>query len=336
MNNKELLDRTLLKTCAKKLAAMGKSWFGGLAAGREYHDFRKAGFAGNVLVREILQVSRRAKALLAGLGLLVLVVLPGTAWMWQKGYNLEQAGLKITSVFVGIQIEPGMVAIPGGTFHQGDVEELGDSWRHPMRAVTMQPFSMGKYEVTFEEYDRFAIATGRDLPNDQKWGRGRRPVINVSWEEARDYADWLSRQTGQPYRLPTESEWEYAARSGKKQEAWAGTSDESQLGEYAVYIENSGNRTAEVGSKQPNAFAAHDLSGNVMEWVEDCLHGNYQGAPNDGSPWLEAHGGDCSLRVIRGGSWVSDPDNLRTSFRNWLTADARLNDLGFRLVQDTP
>lgn len=334
--NKKLVDRTLLATRAKKWAAMDKPWFGGLATGREYHDFMKAGNSCNALVREFLQVSRRARALWAGLGLLILVVLAGTTWLWQKGFNLEQAGLKITSVFVGIQIKPEMVAILGGTFRQGDVEQFGEVWRNPVREVTIQPFAMGKYEVTFEEYDRFAIATGRDLPNDQKWGRGRRPVMNVSWEEAKAYADWLSKQTGQQYRLPTESEWEYAARSGKKQDAWAGTSDESQLGEYAVYIENSGNRTAEVGSKQPNTFGVHDLSGNVWEWVEDCFHATYHKAPIDGTAWLETDGGDCTMRMYRGGGWNIHTEFLRTTWSRVRGAADTRGSIGFRLVQGTP
>jgi formylglycine-generating enzyme required for sulfatase activity len=227
-----------------------------------------------------------------------------------------------------------MVQISGGSFQQGDVERLGELWRNPVHPVTVKPFAMGKYEVTFEEYDRFAIATGRPLPGDQGWGRGKRPVINVSWDDAKRYADWLSRQTGRRYRLPTESEWEYAARNGAKQEVWAGTSEESQLGEYAVFIDNSGNRTAEVGTTKANGLALHDLAGNVWEWVEDCAHGNYAGAPTDGSAWLGAQGGDCNLRVFRGGSWSHEPVNLRSSTRNWSDADARSNDIGFRLAQD--
>lgn len=212
------------------------------------------------------------------------------------------------SLVVSIHIPPEMVPIPNGTYRQGGESDF-------IPEVNIQAFAMGKHEVTFEEYDRFAIATNRPFPNDQAWGRGPRPVINVSWEEARAYAAWLAGETGQRYRLPTESEWEYAARSGAKQETWAGTSEENQLGIYAVFSENSGGKTAEVGSKQSNAFGLYDMSGNVWEWVEDCLHANYKGAPTDGSAWLEATGGDCSLRVVRGGAWFFTPDALRSSNR---------------------
>jgi formylglycine-generating enzyme required for sulfatase activity len=280
-------------------------------------------------------MARMAAVAIAGL---VLIVIGGTTWLWQKGYNLDQAGLKVQSLFVSIHVDPEqmgwMKKIDGGSFKQGDVERLGESWRNPVRPVTIKPFAMGRYEVTFEEYDRFAIATGRRLPEDQDWGRGRRPVINVSWDDAKAYAEWLSKQTGKRYRLPTESEWEYAARSGSKQEVWAGTSEESQLGEYAVFFNNSGSRTAEVGGKEKNDFGFYDLSGNVWEWVEDCAHATYRGAPEDGSAWLETNEGDCGRRVVRGGSWLDRPEGLRVSYRGGNSADLRDNYFGFRLAQD--
>ena len=274
---------------------------------------------------------RIAAVIVAGV---LLLLIGGTTWLWQKGYTIDQASLKVKSLFVGIHQEPDMVPVQSGTFQMGDVEQLGDSWRNPVHPVTIESFKLGKYEVTFDEYDRFAIATGRDLPNDQKWGRGQSPVINVSWDDAKAYAVWLSDQTGQRYRLPTESEWEYAARSGAKQETWAGTSSESQLGEYVVFIDNSGNRTAEVGTKKANGFGLYDLSGNVWEWVEDCAHSTFDDAPQDGSAWLETNGGDCGGRVVRGGSWGSEPEALRASNRGWSGSGYRLSGIGFRLAQD--
>ena len=170
----------------------------------------------------------------------------------------------------------------------------------PVHEVRIKPFAIGEFEVTFEEYDRYAIAQGRPLPGDEGWGRGRRPVINVSWYDAVAYAKWLSQQTGKPYRLPTEAEWEYAARSGGQAKVWAGTSDQAQLKEYAVY---GTDRTEPVGGKKPNGLGLYDMSGNVFEWVEDCWHENYQGASADGSAWLRVNDSDCGRRVIRGGSW---------------------------------
>jgi formylglycine-generating enzyme required for sulfatase activity len=268
-----------------------------------------------------------------GIGLLLWLI-GGTTWLWQKGYNLDQAAFKIQSLVTNIHVMPLMVRIPGGRFQQGDVEWLGKSSGDLVRTVTIKSFAMGQYEVTFEEYDRFAIAEGRPLPSDQGWGRGKRPAINVSWDDAKAYAKWLSVQTHTPYRLPTESEWEYAARSGAKQELWAGTSEQSKLEKYAVFVGNSKNSTAEVGTRWANGFGLHDLSGNVWEWVEDCKHSTYDQAPQDGSPWLEQNEGDCSWRVLRGGSWYLRPEALRAANRSWDTTGYRYQGYGFRLAKD--
>jgi formylglycine-generating enzyme required for sulfatase activity len=156
-------------------------------------------------------------------------------------------------------------------------------------------------------------------------------VIHVSWNEAVEYAKRLSAQTGKSYRLPTEAEWEYAERSGGEDDIWDGTSDEMQLAEYAVFRKS---QTETVGSRKPNGLGLYDMSGNVWEWVEDCWHPNYTGAPTDGSAWLEAGGGHCGQRVVRGGSWYDFPVLLRSSFRLGYLADTRYNFLGFRLAQD--
>jgi formylglycine-generating enzyme required for sulfatase activity len=258
------------------------------------------------------------------------------AWLWQMGYNLEQAALKVKSVFVSIHVLPQMVPIKGGTFWMGDVERFNESWPKPAGPIKIKPFAMGKYEVTFEEYDRFTIATRRRMLDDHGWGRGQRPVISVSWDDATAYATWLSHETGTPYRLPTESEWEYAARSGAEQEAWAGTSDESQLAVYAIFEEHSENKPAVVGSKHPNQMGLYDMSGNVWEWVEDCWHKDYNGAPIDGSAWLDTNAGDCGWRVARGGSWTNFSDRLRTSKHGKFIHDIKVYNLGFRLAQDIP
>lgn len=164
---------------------------------------------------------------------------------------------------------------------------------------------------------------------------GRWPVINVSWDDAKAYAKWLSEATGKRYRLPTESGWEYAARSiaKNKDDIWAGTSDEGELKDYAVY---GAGRTEPVGSKRPNSLGLYDMTGNVWEWVEDCWHENYKDAPTDGSAWLETGGRDCGRRVVRGGSWDGRPGTLRASYRSGGSAGYRNFHVGFRLVQDLP
>ena len=223
---------------------------------------------------------------------------------------------------------PEMVLIPAGQFL------MGSSIEGPVYAVQInKPFALGRYPVTFAEFDRFCQATGRQPPGDQRWGRGRRPVINVSWNDAQEYCQWLSALTGAHYRLPTEAEWEYAARAGTTSDFyWEG---QGEAKDFAWFYENSEGKTHPVGMKKPNAFGLYDMSGNVWEWVQDCWHENYDQAPGDGSTWQEKNNGDCSLRVLRGGSWFLYPVWLRSAyrFRN-LLPDYRSLNLGFRLAQD--
>ena len=267
-NKKQLIDQRLLESRAQKWGELGKPWFDGLASGREYQDFWRSMTAATPLMKAYLEASARARWIQTGaIGTAVLLVAGTAAWLWSTGLTVEQAFLRAQSQFMSIHIAPVMVPVPAGTFRQGEI--VKGFRAESVHGVTIKSFAMGKYEVTFEEYDRFAIAEGRLLPSDQDWGRGRRPVINVSWQDAKDYVAWLSKKTGKRYRLPTESEWEYAVRSGAKQEMWAGTSEEAELEEYAVYDKNSSDRTAEVGTKRANGFQLHDLSGNVREWVED-------------------------------------------------------------------
>ncbi len=279
----------------------------------------------------------KAGVLVAIVSILVLLLIGGPiVWLGKLGVTVPYAWSIVQARLHLVEIrEPDMVEIPGGEFQMGDMEGLGSPQEQPIRTVTIAPFHLGKHEVTFDEYDQFVELTASSYsPKYQNWGRGRRPVIHVSWEDAKAYAAWLSQVTGKFYRLPSEAEWEYAARNGSNQETWAGTSEESELGNYAVY---GGDKTAEVGSKQPNEFGLYDLSGNVYEWVEDCWHENYQKAPEDGSAWREANGGDCIQRVIRGGAWnYNDPEFLRSSNRDRFTPDFRLSFLGFRLAQDIP
>ncbi len=221
---------------------------------------------------------------------------------------------------------PEMVVVPAGDFLMGDFTAKK---RAPQKVQIRKPFAIGKYEVTFKEYDQFAMATERFLPDDEGWGRGLRPVINVTWEDAAAYADWLSRQTGRRYRLPSEAEWEYAARSGGKDEVWAGTSNLRLLGSFAWFKVNSEGQTQRVGQKKPNALGLYDLSGNVFEWLQDCLYVASLVVPADGSAREE---GDCQTRLIRGGSWASTEDNLRVFLRG--QSSISYKEIGFRVAQD--
>ena len=271
----------------------------------------------------------------AAISLLALLVVGGPLlWVERQGVTLKYASsIVMARLHVVSVAEPAMVTISEGSYQQGDIHGLGEKSEQPVRQVTIKPFAIGKYEVTFQEYDRYVELTGGRSPSDESWGHENRPVINVSWEEAVAYATWLSQATGKHYRLPTESEWEYAARSGGNDETWAGTSDEKQLADYAVYQQRG---TESVGSKKPNGLGLYDMSGNVYEWVNDCWHNSYQAAPTDGSAWLEENGGECGQGVIRGGSWGNKPETLRASDRTWSYAGTRGTILGFRLVQDIP
>jgi formylglycine-generating enzyme required for sulfatase activity len=270
-------------------------------------------------------------------GLALALVFGFIGWAWQQGLSVEHTLLKLKSTFTRIHMEPEMVEVRAGAFRMGNVGGVGDKDEQLVHDVKIQkPFNLGKYEVTFDQFDRFALTTGRSLAGDQGWGRGERPVINVSWEEAVEFAKWLSGQTGKRYRLPSEAEWEYAARSSGKDEIWAGTNSEKELGEYAWFAANSGGKTQEVGKKKVNGLGLRDMSGNVWEWVEDCWHENYNGAPSDGRAWKDENGGQCGQRVLRGGSWFDGPVYLRTSFRGRNFADFRSSNIGIRLAQDIP
>ncbi len=199
----------------------------------------------------------------------------------------------------------------------------------PVRTVTFQrPFAIGKYEVTFAEYDRFAAASGRRLAGDSGWGRGSRPVINVSWTDAQDYIKWLNEKVkGEKFRLPTEAEWEYAARAGTT--TAFSFEDDSKLGKYAWYSDNSEGKTHPVGEKNPNNWHLRDMHGNVWEWVEDDWHDNYDGAPKDGSDWTNTPRG--AYRVICGGSWIRDAHVCRSANRLSNRPGSRFSGVGFRL-----
>lgn len=279
-------------------------------------------------------VMRRRWLVAAIVGLLLIIIVGPLAWLEQHGVTLKYASsVLMARLHLVPVVEPEMVTVPGGSYQQGDFRNLRDEEEQPIRQVTIKPFAIGKYEVTFQEYDQYVELIGSRSPSDQAWGRDKRPVIHVSWDDAVAYAKWLSQATGKRYRLPTESEWEYAARSRGKAETWAGTSDEKDLADFAVF---RAGQTALVGGKKPNDLGLHDMSGNVSEWVEDCWHENYNGAPRDGSAWLEANDGVCGRRVVRDGSWLEGSVLLRASSRGERSVGVRNGTVGFRLVQDIP
>ena len=230
-----------------------------------------------------------------------------------------------------------------------DTEEGRDDDEGPQHEVTIgYAFAVGVYEVTFDEWDACMDAGGCGgyEPSDLGWGRGRRPVILVHWEDAWRYADWLTEQTGQEYRLLSEAEWEYVARAGAQTARYWGEADQGQC-QYAngydasAQIEAESDRepvgcrdrqawTAPVGTFQPNAWGLLDVLGNAQEWVDDCANTSYVGAPAGGSPW---HHGHCSYRVLRGGSWFGQPGDIRIAIRSWVSPDLRAVTYGVRVAR---
>lgn len=229
---------------------------------------------------------------------------------------------------------PRMVAIPAGSF------VMGSDGRHeqerPAHWVTIErPFAIGRYEVTFAEWQACHDEGGCSfVPDDHKWGRDRRPVINVDFAAAGEYVAWLARRTGHAYRLPSEAEWEYAARAGTVTAYWWG----DEVGEGNANCRECGTRwsgkgTAPVGSLAANPLGLHDTSGNVWEWVGDCWNPDHAGAPATGTTRLE---GDCLNRVIRGGSWYYFSRLSRSAYRFKNDSRVKSYNIGFRVVRELP
>jgi formylglycine-generating enzyme required for sulfatase activity len=256
--------------------------------------------------------------------------------------------MQARSVFRDCPECPEMVVLPAGEFMMGSPgnEEGTSKDEGPQHKVRIsKPFAVGKFEVTFAEWAACVVGdgcAGNKNPGDEGWGRGKRPVIGVSWNDAAEYVVWLSKTTGKAYRLLTEAEWEYAARGVTKASSShppfsTGTTISTDQANYdGNYIYGVGakgvysEKTVEVGSFPGNAFGLHDMHGNVWEWVQDCYKDSYSGAPNDGSAVTSSN---CSLRVQRGGAWNYHPHYLRSAVRVRVPPGARAGNLGFRVAR---
>jgi formylglycine-generating enzyme required for sulfatase activity len=194
-------------------------------------------------------------------------------------------------------------------------------------------FYIGRREVTFEEWDACLAEGGcKQKPDDRGLGRGRRPVTDLHWDDARGYAAWLSQKTGQTYRLPTESEWEYVARAGSTTTYPWGKTVEKDKANCIGCTSDPVKKAIDTGSFKPNAFGVYDMTGNAAEWVEDCWNDSYRGAPADGSAWTKPQ---CRERVLRGGSFNNDPRYLRSAARFKYDHDVRFYTNGFRVVRES-
>ncbi len=228
---------------------------------------------------------------------------------------------------------PDMIWIPAGEFAMGSSGASRYAEERPRHNVKVTQFAISVKEITFAEYDKYARARGVDRPDSLSLDRDTHPVFFVRWDDAYHYAQWLSEETGVSYRLPSEAEWEYAAGTGKRSPHWWGFKMEPnrahcQLGCASRF--NTQKPTA-VGSFAPNKFGVYDTAGNVAEWVEDCWHPNYNGAPADGRVWA---GGDCVFRIARGGSFLSPEDSIRHAKRDRLKSDQTYDHIGIRVVRE--
>ncbi|MET0193354.1 MAG: SUMF1/EgtB/PvdO family nonheme iron enzyme, partial [Hyphomicrobiaceae bacterium] len=246
----------------------------------------------------------------------------------------EERSLKPGTAFKECEQCPEMVVLPPGEFTMGSpaAEEGRFANEGPQRKVTIGvPFAVGKFEVTFAEWDACVAAAGcKHKPNDRGWGRGKRPAINVSWEDIKDYLPWLARRTGKTYRLLTEAEWEYAARAGTTTPFSTGATITVEQANFFSGIDTYRKETIEVGALPPNAFDLHDMHGNVWEWVQDCFRESYAGAGSDGAAVADAAG--CA-RVLRGGAWSNEARALRSASRHREVSHMRDADFGFRVAR---
>jgi formylglycine-generating enzyme required for sulfatase activity len=236
---------------------------------------------------------------------------------------------------------PEMIVVPAGEFMMGsptteqyrDSESEDDGNGRPLKVTIPKPIAIAKTDVTFADWDACVSvgACSKDAGNDSGWGRDKQPAIFVSWDDAKAYVTWLSMMTGKTYRLLTEAEWEYAARAGTTTAYyWGDEIGKENANCVGCGSQWDGRQTSPVGSFKPNAFGLYDMAGNVWQWVEDCWHVTYRGAPTDSSAWTS---GDCSIRGVRGGSWNYDAGYVRSASRSWNSVPGRGNLVGFRVAR---
>ncbi|MBK8186411.1 MAG: SUMF1/EgtB/PvdO family nonheme iron enzyme [Cellvibrio sp.] len=247
--------------------------------------------------------------------------------------------LKVTPITKTVQAvartKPLMITIPGGSFFMGS---KNDSTSMPVHKIDIKSFKISQFEITFSEYDHFAKDTKRNLPSDNRWGRETRPVINVSWEDAKAYTAWLSKTTGKTYRLPTESEWEFAARAKTSTDFWWGNDVNDardrancRRGCNSKFSGLFGSKTAPIGSYPANAFQLFDTSGNVAEWVEDCYAVDYALHPKNGTAYQMQQ---CIRRVVRGGSAKDNAERITNYARDYYPPEMAQENVGFRVVEE--
>ena len=264
------------------------------------------------------------------IGVLILLSLP--LWSQQgTGDSAPSPG----ETFQDCDECPEMVVVPPGRFTMGSPKREGDDDERPMRRVRIDyQFAVGVYEATFAEWYACADAggCGSYIPDDEGWGRGNRPVIHVSWDDAQSYVRWLSARTGKTYRLLSESEWEYVARAGTETAySWGDSIGVNRANCDGCGSQWDNEKTAPVGSFAANAWGVYDMHGNVLEWVQDCYNSNSEGAPKDGSAWGSEEG--C-WRVQRGGSWAESLKDSRSASREDSPTYFRYSFFGFRIARD--
>ena len=221
------------------------------------------------------------------------------------------------------------VSVPGGSFVMGDATGQSPN-ESPARKIDLPAFHVGRYEVTFDQYDMFCQITGREKPDDNEWGRENRPAINVSWDDAVAMAAWLKEQTGLPFSLPSEAQWEYAARAGTTTPYWTGEIlPPNQAVCFDCGSQWDNKSTAPVGQFPPNPWGVYDTVGNAIEWCLDDMHTNYDDAPHDSTPWLNP---EDNRKIQRGGAYLSYRTDSRSFVRDWQDPTTKYPMAGFRLV----